>query len=64
MVKTVKRKNRQASNTAKNAVRDYTMNDDGTVTIHGPGGDYKVDFGEFMMAYAPLSVVRKVCEPL
>lgn len=64
MVKTVKRKNRQAPDAAKNAVRDDIINDDGTVTIHGPQGDYKVDFGEYMMAYAPLSLVRKICEPL
>ena len=40
------------------------MNDNGTVTIHGPGGDFIVDFGEFMMGYAPLSVVRSINEPV
>jgi hypothetical protein len=34
------------------------------VTIHGPSGDYKVDFGEFMMAYAPFSLVKKLAEPI
>lgn len=37
------------------------MNDDGTVTL---AGGRVVDFGEFMMAFAPMDVVCKLCEPL
>jgi hypothetical protein len=65
MVKTVKGTNGQAPNSSEDAIRDYTVNDDGTVTIHRPYGmDFKVDFGEFMMAYAPLSIVKTINEPV
>jgi len=65
MVKAVKRKNRQAPDTAKDAVRehpyDIVSSRPGYVTLRA---GFEVSGGDYMMAYAPLSVVRKICEPV
>jgi hypothetical protein len=65
MVKTVKRKNRQASDAAQDAVRehpnDIVSSRPGYVTLRY---GIEVPAEDYMMAYAPLSLVRKICEPL
>lgn len=65
MVKTVKRKNRQASDRAKATVRkhdnDIVSSRPGYVTLRY---GVEVPAEDYMMAYAPLSLVRKICEPV
>lgn len=34
------------------------------VTPRWPEDFHGIDFGEYMMAYAPLSLIKKVCEPI